>query len=144
MDSNNTPATTTQSSPDLPATADQDYSQAVVDKVMRKTIVEICRAPVGTLRSLTPDEISAMPAFKAMWISIMLKASNDAKPDMRAAEFIQEHLAGKAIQRIEAHTTTVTYQDLISRVRRSEERYQDVVTVTVTAPTPEPDWGALK
>ncbi len=137
-----------QNNPLLPATpvvGDADYSQAVVDKQMRRTIVEVCRTPVGELRELTPEQIKLMPAFKAMWISIVLKASHDSKPDMRAAEFIQEHLAGKAIQRIESHTTTVTYQDLINKVRKSEEKFQDIVTVTaLPIVSDEPNWENLK
>jgi len=123
----------------------KDYSQPVVDKQMRRTIVEVCRMPVGELRSLSPEQIQEMPSFKAMWITIMLKASHDTKPDMRAAEFVQEHLAGKAIQRIQSHTTTVTYQDLLKKIGKDEDRFQQVVTVEVTEATNnEPMWDVLK
>lgn len=153
MDSNTTLTTTDTTmisdSPLLPI-VEVDYSQAAVDKQMRATIVEVCRTSIGNLRELTPDQIKEMPAFKAMWISIMLKASHDSKPDMRAAEFVQEHLAGKAIQRVITHTSVATYQDLINKVRKSEEKYQEVVTVTIHSDTPpqamppEMDWSMLK
>lgn len=121
-----------------------DYSQRTVDKEMRKSIVEVCRMPAGELHNLTDFQIAMMPAYKAMWVAIVKRATNNEKPDMRAAEFVQEHLAGKAIQRIESHTTTVTYQDLINKVRKSEEKYQEVITVSATVVDEEPNWEKLK
>ncbi|MBA3859102.1 MAG: hypothetical protein C0508_01215 [Cyanobacteria bacterium PR.023] len=62
--------------------------------------------------------------YEVMCIRVF-EAATAAKPDMRAVEFIQEHLLGKAVQRVESTSVTTTYQDLLKQSAQSEKRFQE-------------------
>jgi len=125
-------------------------TQAEVDKQMRIAALDVARMPWGALMAITPETLDEMPAYKAMWVRVIRKASGD-KPDLRAAEFVQEHLAGKAVQRVQSQQVVLTYQNVLDKVKEAEKRYQGAVNnpvmvdveVTEVQPDLAAEWAAL-
>lgn len=119
-----------------------DYSQTEINKQMRKDMIDIARLPYNQLEMYNEMNLGGLPSYKVMWIRVLQKATGP-KPDLRSAEFVQEHLAGKAIQRVESQTVALTYQDLLSKVRAAEQKYQTVVAEIIDVTPKVINWNDL-
>lgn len=123
--------------PDLPITIDDSnqvdsnedakadkYSQKELDKVLRPHMVDLALMPLGELIAIKADRarLEQLTGFQATWLQILLRGA--LKGDMMPAVFMQEHLVGKAIQRIQTETVTYTYQDLLHKIKKAENKFQ--------------------
>jgi hypothetical protein len=114
-------------SPPVQANEPPDYSQKALDAQLRPEMIEAARMSVGDLVALVQDveQFNKLPAFKASWIKALLRAVTAG--EMQAVSFVQEHLVGKAIQRVQTENVSYTYQDLLHRIKEKEARYQIIV-----------------
>lgn len=114
------------------------YSQKELDKVLRPHMVDMALMPIGDLIALSsnPEEFNKLSAFQGTWAKILLRGA--LKGDIMPAVFMQEHLVGKAIQRIHSETMTFTYQDLLHKIKTNEAKFQVVAGETLDAEVVEP------
>lgn len=124
----NLPALTTQSEPGaVAAPGSAELSGGEVDALRRRTYSALLEAVHAPYVPHPDDEDDAHLAGKTKYEVMCLRVLDRAtskKCDMRAVEFLQEHMVGKAVQRVESQNVTVTYQDLLAKTAEAEKKYQ--------------------
>lgn len=129
MDTSNLPAPITQEeSGVLRASGSTELSGNEVDNLRRRTygmLVDAVHAPYEAHPD-RPDlaHLNGKTKYEVMCLRVLERATAE-KCDMRAVEFIQEHMLGKAVQRVESQNVTVTYQDLLAKTAEAEKRYKE-------------------
>ena len=107
-----------------------EYSPAELSSLSRQlssiTMGELLHPYQACDDSEEERALDGLPCYQVMIKRVVDRATTQ-KPDMRAVEFLQEHVQGKAIQRVQAETTTFTYQDLRRKTEEAEARYQAAI-----------------
>lgn len=105
-----------------------ELDAAAVDDLRRRTYSTLINAVHEPYQAPAdkPEEayLNGKSKYEVMCIRVLQRAT-DTKCDMRAAEFIQEHMLGKAVQRVESQNVTVTYQDLLAKTAEAERRFKE-------------------
>lgn len=99
-------------------------TQAELERVARQDAANVSRLSYGELKQLTEEQLELMPAYVVMWYR-MINAATGPVPHLPAANFVQEHLVGKAIQKTETKNISITYSDLLKNIRLAEDRFQE-------------------
>lgn len=128
----------------LPITIDEEnavdlYSQKELDKALRPEMIDIARMSYGKLLELLDkvnnkdaETIYGMSSYQVSWLRLLIRAAVNG--EMPAISFMQEQVMGKALQRIQSETVTYTYQDLLHRIRKAENKYKIVIGEVVEEP----------
>lgn len=153
----NLPAVTTQAESGVTQAPDStELSPGQVDVLRRKTygmLLDAVHSPFQAHHD-RPDlaYLNGKTKYEVMCLRVLERATAE-KVDMRAVEFIQEHMMGKAVQRVESQNVTVTYQDLLAKTALAEKRFaeaarrqEEPVTTTdiVDAETIPVSWDDLR